>query len=305
MSNALLVTANHAAGHPVAVFGPQVSYFAPQILSQLDLHSPHYSAEGASFPGTGIVELGRGEDYAWSATSAGSDVIDTRLEKMCKPGGGRPGVHGTHYLFKGRCRSMVTEHYDRDGRPQARRAGRAGHARPCHPPHRARRRAGLYDLARQAGRDGQQRSTYNHDVDSVVGFLAGASRRSPMTSTRGCANANKILYTFNWFYADNNDIGYYVSGRDPIRPRNVRSEPAEWGTGRYEWRGFLPADQHVHEVDPKSRVPRQLEQQAGARVRGRRRPVRLRPGLSLDHAGRPARAAVRRSTTTRSRAPTS
>ena len=56
MSNALVVSANHSKdGHPVAVFGPQVSYFAPQILSQLDLHSPSYDAEGASFPGTGIV----------------------------------------------------------------------------------------------------------------------------------------------------------------------------------------------------------------------------------------------------------
>ena len=37
MSNALVVNANHSAdGHPVAVFGPQVSYYAPQILSELD-----------------------------------------------------------------------------------------------------------------------------------------------------------------------------------------------------------------------------------------------------------------------------
>ena len=61
MSNALVVGASHSAdGHPLAVFGPQVSYFAPQILMQEDLHSPDYDAEGASFPGTGLVELGRG-----------------------------------------------------------------------------------------------------------------------------------------------------------------------------------------------------------------------------------------------------
>lgn len=87
MSNALVVNADRTVdGHPVAVFGPQVSYYAPQILSELDLHSPDYAAEGVSFPGTGIVELGRGTDYAWSATSAGSDLIDQRLEKICKLG---------------------------------------------------------------------------------------------------------------------------------------------------------------------------------------------------------------------------
>ena len=98
MSNALVVAASHSAdGHPLAVFGPQVSYFAPGILMQEDLHAPGYDAEGASFPGTGFVELGRGEDYAWSATSSGSDLTDQRLELICNPRGGgcRPTARST------------------------------------------------------------------------------------------------------------------------------------------------------------------------------------------------------------------
>ena len=47
MSNALVVGAGHSAdGHPLAVFGPQVSYFDPGILMQEDMHSPDYAAEG-------------------------------------------------------------------------------------------------------------------------------------------------------------------------------------------------------------------------------------------------------------------
>src|SRR5689334_1567881 len=39
MSNALLVSGSKSAsGHPLAVFGPQVSYFAPEILMEEDLH---------------------------------------------------------------------------------------------------------------------------------------------------------------------------------------------------------------------------------------------------------------------------
>ena len=95
MSNALVVDGAHSAdGHPLAVFGPQVAYFAPEILMQEDLHSPDYAAEGASFPGTGLVELGRGEDYAWSATSAGTDLTDQRLELICNPNGGAPAPQG-------------------------------------------------------------------------------------------------------------------------------------------------------------------------------------------------------------------
>ena len=109
MSNALLVDAAHSAsGHPIAVFGPQVGYFAPQILMEEDLHAPDIAAEGAAFPGTSfVVELGRGPDYAWSATSAGSDVVDQRLELICNPSGGAPAAQGTYYEYKGRCVAMT------------------------------------------------------------------------------------------------------------------------------------------------------------------------------------------------------
>ncbi|MGN6473081.1 MAG: penicillin acylase family protein, partial [Mycobacteriales bacterium] len=110
MSNALVVDAKETkAHHPIAVFGPQVSYFAPQILSEEEISAPDYHAEGASFPGTGLVELGRGVDYAWSATSAGSDLIDQRVEKVCAPGGGSPSTTGKYYEFNGKCLSMKHE----------------------------------------------------------------------------------------------------------------------------------------------------------------------------------------------------
>ena len=47
-SNALVVSgAESASGHPVAVFGPQVAYFSPQILMEQDVHAPTIDARGA------------------------------------------------------------------------------------------------------------------------------------------------------------------------------------------------------------------------------------------------------------------
>ena len=85
MSNALLVSAaDSASGHPLAVMGPQVSYFSPQILMEQDIHGPGIDAEGAAFPGTNLyVELGHGQDYAWSATSSGQNIIDTFATRRC------------------------------------------------------------------------------------------------------------------------------------------------------------------------------------------------------------------------------
>src|SRR5437773_2690621 len=65
-----------------------------------DLHGPGFDAAGASFPGVNLyVELGHGRDYAWSATTADSDVEDTFAEVLCKD--------NFHYLYRGKCLPMT------------------------------------------------------------------------------------------------------------------------------------------------------------------------------------------------------
>ena len=95
-----------------------------------------------------------------------------------------------------------------------------------------------------------QRSTYNHDVDSVVGFLGFGEPALTHDAKSWMAAASHVDYTFNWFYVDSKDIGYYVSGLDPVRPSDVDPNLPTWGTGESEWLGFLPASQHVHEINP-------------------------------------------------------
>ena len=241
MSNALVVGASHSAdGHPLAVFGPQVSYFAPGILMQEDLHSPHYAAEGASFPGTGFVELGRGMDYAWSATSAGSDLTDQRLELICNPNGGPVSPTGTFYEFKGKCISMVNEQF-----PDI-----TGLDHKIHLTVHGVVQGWTTALGGKPVAVVNQRSTYNHDVDSVIGFLHFGEPALTHDAKSWMAGAAKIDYTFNWFYVDNKDIAYYVSGRDPVRPSFVDPNLPTWGTGGAEWLGFLPSARHVHEINP-------------------------------------------------------
>jgi acyl-homoserine lactone acylase PvdQ len=241
MSNALVVAASHSAdGHPLAVFGPQVSYFAPGILMQEDLHAPGYDAEGASFPGTGFVELGRGEDYAWSATSSGSDLTDQRLELICNPRGGRVPANGTFYRYRGKCVPMTNEKFG-DGKG------------PVHQIHLTVHGVVQGWTTARHGRPVavvSQRSTYRHDVDSVIGFLHFGEPGLTHSARSWMAGASKIDFTFNWFYIDSKNIAYYVSGLDPVRPKFVDPNLPTWGTGGSEWRGFLPSDQHVHEIDP-------------------------------------------------------
>ena len=251
MSNALVVNGSHTvSGHPIAVFGPQVSYFAPQILSLEDIHAPDYDAEGASFPGTGLVELGRGRDYAWSATSAGSDLIDQRAEKVCNPTGGAPDPNGAYYEFQGRCLPMTKEVFSETALPKP--GGVGAPAQLDHVIYLTTHGVvqGWTTVGGQPVAIVNQRSTYNHDIDSAVGFLEYADPGVTHDVTSWMAAAAKINYTFNWFYADDRDTGYFVSGLDPVRPTNVDPSLPTWGTGNAEWQGYLTPAQHVQETNP-------------------------------------------------------
>ncbi|HEY5335222.1 MAG TPA: penicillin acylase family protein [Mycobacteriales bacterium] len=251
-SNALVVDASHSAdGHPIAVFGPQVSYFAPQILMQEDLHSPTYAAEGASFPGTGVVELGRGEDYAWSATSAGTDIIDQRLEVICTTDGSAPKAGGTMYEFDGKCLPMTNETFSETALPTA--AGTGAPTTIDHEIHLTQHgvvQGWTTDTSGRVVAVVTQRSTYTHDVDSVVGFVDWGTPSATYDEASWVQGAEEIGFTFNWFYVDDRDAGYYNSGLDPVRSSAADPNLPLTGTGNSEWQGYLPSSQHPQEVNP-------------------------------------------------------
>ena len=99
-SNWELVSAKHSTnGHPIAVLGPQVGYYVPQILMEEDLHGAgHRRPRRRLRRGQPFVELGHGRDYAWSATTATSDNVDTFAEVLCKD--------TVHYIYRGKCVPM-------------------------------------------------------------------------------------------------------------------------------------------------------------------------------------------------------
>ena len=97
-SNALLVSAKRieeraSAGRlrsPDLLLQPADLHGAGRPRSRRPDRAP-IDARGGAFPGTNLyVQIGHGRDYAWSATSAGQDIVDTFAVKLCEPGGGKP-----------------------------------------------------------------------------------------------------------------------------------------------------------------------------------------------------------------------
>ena len=240
-SNALLVSARESAGgRATAVFGPQVSYFAPQILIEQEVHAPGIDARGASFPGVNLyVQLGRGRNYAWSATSAGQDNVDTFAVPLCEPGGGRATLESDGYRFRGRCRPIEVLTKTISWTPNA--------ADPSPPGSETLRveRTKLGVVIARARSNGKPvlytklRSTYFHEVESALGFSLFANPRFITGPKRFQRAAHKINYTFNWFYVDRRHVAYFNSGWNPVRSPGI--DPNFPVSSRFEWRDFNPA----------------------------------------------------------------
>ncbi|MEA2297269.1 MAG: hypothetical protein QOF77_205 [Solirubrobacteraceae bacterium] len=242
-SNALLVAAGHSAsGHPLAVMGPQVGYFNPQILMEEDLHGPGLDARGAAVAGLGLyVELGHGGDYAWSATSAGQDIVHTFAVPLCNPDGSAPTIDSNAYLFRGRCTPMDVLHQTESWTPSLADQTPAGSETLT-----AYRTALGIVLARAtvAGRPvayTRLRSTYGHEIDSALGFSDFNNPARVRDAQSFQRAAYRIGYTYNWLYTDDRDIAYFNSGANPVA--DPRVDPILPVAAPYEWRNLDPAAQ--------------------------------------------------------------
>jgi len=266
-SNALLVSARESeGGKPTAVFGPQTSYFAPQLLMEQDAHAPSgpegpaIDARGVSFVGTNLyVQLGRGQDYSWSATSAGQDITDTYALKLCNPGGDDAiGYQG--YMWNGACEPIEVLKKENSWTPNL-----ADQTEPGSETLQAfRTKAGL--ITHLATRKGQPfaytklRATYFHEVDSAGAFADWNSPDVVSSAEDFTSSAFKNDLTFNWFYADNEEIAYVNSGANPKRPRNTPGEFPVKGKPRYMWRNWDP-ELATFTREPLRRRPQVIDQE--------------------------------------------
>ena len=254
------------------VAGPQVGYFNPQILMEQDVHAPAgpdgpgIDAQGASFVGINLyVQLGRGRDYAWSATSAGP---------------------GHHRHLRARAlrrhalplpRPLRADRGAREDQPLGADAGRPDRRRArrsCAPSGPS---SGL--VAGRGKVHGKPviftklRSTYFHEVDSAAGLhgLQHARRscatRRPSSARRRRSATRSTGSTPTPSTSRTSTRARTRCARQGRRTTTSRS-PAKLRVAGLEPRHVAGALHAVRAAPAGGRpeLPRQLEQQAGARL---------------------------------------
>ncbi|PLW70559.1 hypothetical protein C0039_00035 [Pseudohalioglobus lutimaris] len=241
-SNFLIMDTDRSVnGTTMAVMGPQLGYFYPEIVQQIRLSGPHVEAQGAAVPGLSMYLLiGRTQDYAWSLTSANHDVRDVYVEMLCNPDGSEPSRDSLHYIFNGECTPFeIFNAGELNGDPLI-------YPVSVHGP-----MIGTATVNGEPVALTRKRSTFGRDGLNLAG-LKNMTEGNATTPETFYESANKFGFTFNWGYISRSNVAFFSSGRLPVRPAGLDRRLPTWGNGDYEWQGFLSQAEHPHAAQAPS-----------------------------------------------------
>lgn len=251
------------SGHPILVGGPQTGYFLPQLLWEAAVVSRgntpfEFAARGVTTVNLPYIVIGRGIDFAWTPTSAGSDFTDTRVSELCNTDGSSPSRNDANgdgypdadgYVYRGRCVRLYRRLDTWMANPTVASIALGGGLVPERVERYVLRThyGPVVGTATVQGRPvivSRQRSTFLADVDTAAPFALLTTHGLDMDPVRFKKLFNSMTATFNWLYADENDIAYIQSGLYPLRHPQHNPELPAWGDGRFEWQADenLPAD---------------------------------------------------------------
>jgi len=241
-SNFLIVDAPQSVNNTnLAVMGPQLGYYYPEIVMQIHLSGPGIEAQGAAVPGLSMyLLLGRTKDYAWSLTSASHDVRDVFAEELCNPDESPATRASDHYIYQDEC--IAFEMFDAgtlQGVPLR-------YPVSVHGPMIGTATSNGMPIALT-----RKRSTFGRDGLNLAA-LKLMTEGEATTPEKFWESANNFGFTFNWGYMSRDNVAFFSSGYLPVRAPGLDRRLPTWGTGEYEWRGFLTEAEHPHAAEGPS-----------------------------------------------------
>ena len=245
-NNWVVAGSRSATGQPLLANDPHLKLSSPALWYFARLQAPGLKVAGATLPGLPMVVLGQNEHIAWGFTNTGPDVQDLYIEQL------DPGDPTQVRTPDGWARlETVREVIRVKGRPDVDFVARRSRHGPVisdagtvpdllGPRDRPRYVLAMRWTALDADSDPVGTGLAMQSATGVAGFISAAGTLvAPMQ---------------NMVVADRaGHIGVVSPGRIPLRkPENDLKGlvPAPGWDARYDWAGFIPADQTPREVDP-------------------------------------------------------
>lgn len=226
-----------ASGFPVLVGNPQMGASTPPLPHEIHYSTKDLNVIGIGFAGFPGVILGHNDNLAWSMTSGASDMKDVFAEKL-SPDNKR------QYFYKGKYQDMEvrTEVIKIKGeKPREVEVYRTAHGPVVGWDNPKMDQANIaYSLATSYA--GHEMSTF----EAIYGF-------NYAKGIKDFAKLCELIYSNHNFAAASveGDIGYWHTGRLPLRAAGQDGRLPVPGTGEYDWQGFAPSSKMPQLINPK------------------------------------------------------
>lgn len=246
-NNWVLAGSHTTTGKPLLANDPHLKLSAPALWYFARLEAPGLKVAGATLPGLPGVVLGQNEHIAWGFTNTGPDVQDVYLERL------KPDDAGQYQTPEGWAPFRIhRETIKVRGAPDVSWQVRSTR----HGPVISDGGSATEGLTGPPGKPAYALALRWTALDPDPGTLDAALGFNRATSVEEFvrASALHVAPMQNMVVADRaGRIAMVSAGRVPLRrPDNdLKGQvPAPGWDARYDWAGFLPADQTPREIDP-------------------------------------------------------
>ena len=256
-SNAWAVSPSKSSTGGALLWGaPQVSYFVPQVVDEMEISGGLTHVRGMSVPGGGpAVVIGYTPHLSWSITTAQDDQVDTYIDKVRSHDGGQT----YQYFWRGAWHPV-------EQRTETIRTRTAAPGPLPPPPVVYTTRTATFYRTMHGPLGGELPCTVAY-IDTSAGLsyckarafwgteldtgLAVVGLGQATNLAEADAALRKGVVGFNFMYADaDGHIAYWHTGRIPLRVKGHDPRLPAPGDGSFDWRGFLNPSLWPHVVDP-------------------------------------------------------
>ncbi len=222
-------------GHAVLVNDMHLALGIPSLWYEVHLNAPGYHVTGVSLPGLPMVLVGHNERIAWGITLAFTDAEDLFVEQI-------DAQDPPRYLYKDEWQAseIIEEEIQVKGAPEPfiERVLVTNHG-PV--------------ISDRVGYNDQKVSVQSMSLQPVPA-LKGWYHLNMAQNWDDFVEAMRLIEApqLNVAYADVDDnIGYWVTGKVPVRANGDGSIPVPGWSGEYEWVGEVPFEEMPHALNPE------------------------------------------------------
>ncbi|HTJ89134.1 MAG TPA: penicillin acylase family protein [Acidocella sp.] len=222
-----------ASGHPLLAGDPHLGFGFPSLWYLARIDTPSGTLAGATAPGIPFMVIGHNRHIAWTFTTTGAAVQDIFIEHPTRdgkryqtPAGPQPFLVRTEIIkIRGHRPLTLTIQQTRHG------------------PVIGKTPDGKKLLAVEMA------NLAPHDTDAD-GLLALNRARSVGGAAVAAGEITSPVQ--NLLIADSNHIGFYTTGRVPIRKAGDGTFPVDGADGAHDWTGLVTSEKLPRAIDPPS-----------------------------------------------------